>query len=52
MDIIDAVFRSEGIGYLQRTTGAGGGVKYIPARVPMEEFAILANLFYPECKTP
>ncbi|WP_077701787.1 pur operon repressor [Virgibacillus dokdonensis] len=33
MDIIDAVFRSEGIGYLQRTTGAGGGVKFIPACV-------------------
>ncbi|MBR7796763.1 MAG: pur operon repressor [Bacillota bacterium] len=30
MDIIDAVFRNEGLGYLQRTTGAGGGVKYIP----------------------
>lgn len=30
MDIIDEVFRREGIGYLQRTTGAGGGVKYIP----------------------
>lgn len=30
MDIIDSVFRNQGLGYLQRTTGAGGGVKYIP----------------------
>ncbi|CDQ37776.1 MULTISPECIES: pur operon repressor [Virgibacillus] len=30
LDIIDTVFQKEGIGYLQRTTGAGGGVQYIP----------------------
>lgn len=30
MDIIDAVLKNQGLGYLQRSTGAGGGVKYIP----------------------
>ncbi|WP_156289987.1 pur operon repressor [Oceanobacillus salinisoli] len=30
LDIIDNVFKSQGLGYLERTTGAGGGVKYIP----------------------
>ncbi|MCM3398013.1 pur operon repressor [Oceanobacillus profundus] len=30
LDIIHAVFQSQGMGYLQRSTGAGGGVKYIP----------------------
>ncbi|WP_249872216.1 pur operon repressor [Oceanobacillus saliphilus] len=30
LDIIHAVFQNQGMGYLQRSTGAGGGVKYIP----------------------
>lgn len=30
LDIIHAVFQSQGMGFLQRSTGAGGGVKYIP----------------------
>lgn len=30
LDIIDSVFSHQGIGYLERTTGASGGVKYIP----------------------
>ncbi|RKQ33025.1 pur operon repressor [Oceanobacillus halophilus] len=30
LDIIDNVFKTQGLGYLERTTGAGGGVKYIP----------------------
>ncbi|RLL41687.1 pur operon repressor [Oceanobacillus piezotolerans] len=30
LDIIDSVLQSQGIGYLERTTGAGGGVKFIP----------------------
>lgn len=30
LDIIDTVFRNEGLGYLKRVTGAAGGVKYIP----------------------
>ncbi|MFD1849265.1 pur operon repressor [Oceanobacillus bengalensis] len=30
LDIIDNVFQTQGLGYLERTTGAGGGVKYIP----------------------
>lgn len=29
-DIINSMFESEGIGYLERTLGANGGVKYIP----------------------
>ncbi|MFA1822370.1 pur operon repressor [Virgibacillus oceani] len=30
LDIIHNVFHSEGLGYLTRTTGAAGGVKFIP----------------------
>lgn len=30
LDIIHAVFEQQGLGYLHRTTGAGGGVQYIP----------------------
>jgi len=30
LDIIHTVFQEHGIGSLERTTGAGGGVKYIP----------------------
>lgn len=30
LDIIDEMFRHEGIGYLQRTPGAAGGVRFIP----------------------
>lgn len=30
LDIIDSVLKSQGLGYLERSTGAGGGVKYIP----------------------
>ncbi len=30
LDIINDVFQKQGMGYLQRTTGASGGVKYIP----------------------
>lgn len=30
LDIIHEVFENKGLGYLERTTGAGGGVKYIP----------------------
>lgn len=30
LDIINDVFEEQGLGYLQRSTGAGGGVKYIP----------------------
>jgi len=30
LDIIHSVFQSQGLGYLERTTGASGGVKYIP----------------------
>ncbi|WP_085993742.1 pur operon repressor [Oceanobacillus senegalensis] len=30
LDIIDNVLKTQGLGYLERTTGAGGGVKYIP----------------------
>lgn len=30
LDIIHAVFEGQGLGYLHRTTGAGGGVSYIP----------------------
>lgn len=30
LDIIHAVFESRGLGYLNRSTGAGGGVSYIP----------------------
>lgn len=31
LDIIDEMFKHEGIGYLQRLSGAAGGVKYIPS---------------------
>lgn len=30
LDIIDHVLKNQQLGYLERTTGAGGGVKYIP----------------------
>ncbi|MFC2948824.1 pur operon repressor [Virgibacillus sediminis] len=30
LDIIDNVFQQEGLGYLARTSGAAGGVRYIP----------------------
>lgn len=30
LDIIHDVFQNQGMGYLQRSTGAGGGVRYIP----------------------
>lgn len=30
LDIIDEMFRNEGIGHLERVSGAAGGVKYIP----------------------
>src|SRR5699024_2221217 len=30
LDIIHHVFQSEGLGYLKRTTGAAGGVRFIP----------------------
>jgi purine operon repressor len=30
LDIIDYMFKHEGIGYLQRSAGAAGGVRYIP----------------------
>lgn len=30
MDILDEMFNHEGIGYLKRSTGAAGGVEYIP----------------------
>lgn len=30
LDIIDSMFRHEGLGYLERISGAAGGVKYIP----------------------
>ncbi|HLR66666.1 pur operon repressor [Virgibacillus alimentarius] len=30
LDIIDYMFKHEGLGYLQRSAGAAGGVKYIP----------------------
>lgn len=31
LDIIDEMFRHEGVGYLQRTPGAAGGVRFIPS---------------------
>ncbi|WP_163969218.1 pur operon repressor [Oceanobacillus halotolerans] len=31
LDIIDQRFREEGLGYLHRISGAGGGVEYIPS---------------------
>ncbi|WP_284140719.1 MULTISPECIES: pur operon repressor [unclassified Virgibacillus] len=30
LDIIDTVFQDEGLGYLHRAAGAGGGVRYVP----------------------
>jgi len=30
LDIIHSVFEQQGLGYLHRSTGAGGGVRYIP----------------------
>lgn len=30
LDIVDHVLKQQQLGYLERTTGAGGGVKYIP----------------------
>ena len=30
LDIIDEMFRREGVGYLKRTSGVAGGVEYIP----------------------
>src|SRR5690625_2396633 len=30
LDIIDQMFKHEGVGYLHRISGASGGVKYVP----------------------
>lgn len=40
LDIIHDVFQQKGYGYLERTTGAGGGVKYIPtsSKAATEQF--------------
>lgn len=40
LDIIHEVFQIKGLGYLERTTGAGGGVKYIAtsSAEPSREF--------------
>lgn len=44
LDIIDSVFQNQGLGYLERTTGAGGGVKYIPELSKEKSVAFLEKL--------
>jgi purine operon repressor len=44
MDIIDAVFQQEGLGYLNRTTGASGGVKFIPEFSQKKSFQFIEKL--------
>ncbi|MFD2628060.1 pur operon repressor [Oceanobacillus kapialis] len=44
MDIIDAVFQQEGLGYLNRTTGAAGGVKFIPEFSQQKSFQFIEQL--------
>lgn len=44
LDIIDSVFQSQGFGYLERSTGAGGGVKYIPKLSKGRSLAFIEKL--------
>src|SRR5690606_12093611 len=44
LDIIDAVFQKQGCGYLHRTTGAGGGVKFIPVLSDEKSLAFIQSL--------
>lgn len=44
LDIIDHMFRQEGVGYLERLSGATGGVKYIPYMSKDHGHAFINNL--------
>jgi purine operon repressor len=44
LDIIHSVFQDHGLGYLERTTGAGGGVRYIPALSQKKSRAFIEKL--------
>ncbi|GLO64270.1 pur operon repressor [Oceanobacillus kimchii] len=44
LDIIHDVFQQQGMGYLQRTTGAGGGVHYIPEFTSEKSEAFITEL--------
>ncbi|WP_010648991.1 pur operon repressor [Oceanobacillus massiliensis] len=44
LDIINAVFKEQGMGHLERSTGAGGGVKYIPEYTYAKSVAFIDEL--------
>src|SRR5690625_6082453 len=44
LDIIDGMFKHEEIGYLQRLSGATGGVKYIPSLSSNKSEAFVTSL--------
>lgn len=44
LDIIDSVFKLQGIGHLERTTGASGGVKFIPEYSSEKSLAFIDEL--------
>lgn len=44
LDIIDKMFNHEGIGYLERISGAAGGVKYIPSFSKEKSTQFINNL--------
>src|SRR5699024_1459191 len=56
LDIINTVFQEEKIGYLERSAGAAGGVRYIPESLPdnhMSFIIYLCQLYeYPACILP
>jgi len=45
LDIIHSVLQSQGLGYLERTIGAGGGVKYIPQFSKENSLEFIRELF-------
>lgn len=44
LDIIHATFEQQGLGYLHRTTGAGGGVSYVPKAGKEQSKAFILEL--------
>ncbi|GAB3805407.1 pur operon repressor [Virgibacillus kimchii] len=44
LDIIHQVFQNEGLGYLNRTTGAAGGVKFIPENAEAVNVSFIEKL--------
>lgn len=44
LDIIDDMFKHEGVGFLQRVSGAAGGVKYIPSLSSEKSASFISRL--------